>query len=113
MEKVNLRDGTIAANFLATAITLSGKSLKGKVLSEVSLTVDGVEVPFVTTMAQMVAEYEKQVEHLAIDRAVTLVTDAGLSEVMQTLAKARQHVHRAVLAVRDKVPDDKPHVERV
>lgn len=115
MERIAIQGDSPAARFLMLAIAHTGKHhlLRGKVLVNVQLTIDGEEVPVVAALEAITARLEQQVEEAAQERAVKLVTDAGLADVLNSLTTARVALRRAFATVRERYPDDAPHVEPV
>lgn len=112
MERINLKADTTAARFLTVALSLGRKqAARGKLVSDVVLTIDGQEVPFEAALAQMEQEFRQQVEAQAKTMALDMVADAGLMTAVQRLQSARLDIQRALGKIRERCPDDKARVE--
>lgn len=109
MEKINLKASTPASRFLAAA---AGGRLKGAVVAEVVLTINGVQVPFESTFARYDAEIGALIDQAAETKALDLISGAGLQEPLHRLQAARMDIMRAFVTVRERC-DTKPHVEPV
>lgn len=114
-ERINQGASTTASRFIAVAAALGGKTraLHGRLLVNVQLLVEGEEVPFQMTLNQMEAELRDAMEDRAQERALELITEAGLGEAMSNLAQARRSVQRALQEIRERTPDERPRAEKV
>lgn len=112
-EKVVPRSPTTAGRFIAEALRL-GKVRQDKIMVNVQLLVDGVEVPFTATLDLMAEQFQQELEEQSKVEAVNIVMAAGLGEAIDTLRQAQMGVTRIIQMVRAKAPDpDDVHVERV
>lgn len=105
---------SFATRFLRVAMAQANLHLpKGVLFAEVSLTINGEELPFEQVMAQWSAEVDVFVNTRAEELAVDLVTDAGLGDVLHRLNAARMDVMRAFVTLRERCPDDVPKAAQV
>lgn len=112
---VNLQANTHVAQFLQTAIKLSDsrRGLEKRLLVQVALTVDGIEVPLAEAVELFSTVAAQQVLEDAQKLAVELVCDAGLKDAMNAMEEARRKVSKAVQEVRRRTDNPDEFVERV
>ena len=113
-ETVNLKADDIMSAVMRTAIDLSAnpKQFKGRLTVKVSLMVDGVEIALAPALAGSQASIEAVIEEKAVERAVALISGAGLGQVLKELEAARLGLRRVLLDVRERTHDPDAHVVR-
>jgi len=116
MTQINLKAGDIAARFLTVAIAKAGspKELRGKVLADVRLTVNGIELPLTEALQQWEQEINDAVHSQALAIAQSMVSEAGLAPAMRAIQLANLNVKRALTEAHQRLRDrdDPGYVDR-
>lgn len=88
--------------FLISAITygkvldeVSNKHVQGEPF-DVELKINGVEVPFIHTLNELWARASNELENKARNMAKEMVTEAGLSGIMEILQKCEYELKDAI-----------------
>jgi hypothetical protein len=107
MTQINLKAGDIAARFLTVAIAKAGspKELRGKLLADVRLTVNGIDVPLVQTLEQWQQEIDGAVDARALALAQAMLSEAGLAPAARAIQLANITVKRALTEAHQRLRD--------
>lgn len=110
-ETVNMEGRTAEAHVLRKAVQ-AVRTRKGqrrgpwpKLLADVTLTVDGVEVPFIETLRELLDEQHRMVEDRAKDLAWEMLSMSGLDVAQQAIADANVKIARVINKVAEAIPD--------
>lgn len=110
-ETVNMKAPTPEMQVLRKAIQAE-RTRKGRrlgnwpgLLPKVTLTVDGVEVPFIETLRELLDEQHMMIEDRAKDLAWEMLSMSGLDVAQQAIADANVKIARVINKVAGAIPD--------
>lgn len=111
-EKINRGIDTPETRVLLAAMQAT-RSIKGRrvnpwpnLMVEVKLTVDGIEVPFIETLRQMIDNENSLISNRAQELCLLALSSAGLETALEAIKSANFKLARVMGQIVSAIPDD-------
>lgn len=102
-EQIDVTSQTVAGFFVIAALTQAedevSEQIKGR-YADVTLLVNGVELPFTQTINDIYLRMKNQIEEEAREMAEKMVTEAGLESIADALREVEWKVKDALARVK-------------